>query len=80
MRLAAAISLVLACVASAAAAVELHAPPIEPGSAPVVRITGLEEGQPVRLWTVRHFTKWQEVQGKWVEVPVKLYAWASSSS
>lgn len=76
MRLAAAISLVLACVASAATAVELHALPIEPGSAPVVRITGLKEGQPVRLWTVRHFTKWQEVKGKWVEVPVKLYAWA----
>ncbi len=76
MRLAAAVGLFLTCGTPDAAVVEVRTPPVEPGYAPVVQINGLAEGQPVRLWTVRRFTKWQEANGKWIEVPVQLYAWA----
>lgn len=76
MRLALAVILVMACRTAGAAGIEFRTPPIEPGSPPIVQVTGLADGQVVRLWTVRSFTKWQEVEGRWVEVPVTLYAWA----
>lgn len=76
MRLAAAVGLFLTFGTPDAAVVEVRTPPVEPGYAPVVQINGLAEGQLVRLWTVRRFTKWQEANGKWIEVPVQLYAWA----
>lgn len=54
----------------------LPPPPLVSGFAPRVQLTALPDGVPVRIWTVRRFTKWQEVEGKWTEVPVELFAWA----
>ena len=63
--------------ATCATAGELIAPaPSESGSPPTIQVLGLAEGQQVRLWTIRRFTRWQEAGGKWVEVPIVLYAWA----
>lgn len=63
--------------ASAAAAPRLPTPaPIVSGFAPAITVEGLQNKDQVRLWTVRRFTRWEEIDGRWTEVQVVLYAWA----
>ncbi len=50
--------------------------PIVPGFAPAIEVHGLAQDDRVRLWTIRRFTRWEQREGRWVEVPVTLHAWA----
>ncbi len=69
-------SLVLAAALSAATPQLTPIEPIMIGFPPKIEVSGLEPGNRVRIWTVRNFAKWQEVEGRWVPVPISLHAWA----
>ena len=71
------ISPLLLAAALASAAPKLE--PVEPtvsGFPPKIEVSDLDPDDRVRIWTVRTFSKWQEVDGRWLPVPVELRAWA----
>nr|WP_162486414.1 acyl-CoA thioesterase/BAAT N-terminal domain-containing protein [Stenotrophomonas acidaminiphila] len=67
--------LLAAGLAASAPALE-PPPPVVAGFPPQVRVVGLEPGDQVRLRTVRRFARWEQIKGRWTQVPVVLHAWA----
>lgn len=61
--------------ASAAAEPRLAVEPLVGGRPARIAVTGAPPGAQVRIEIVRRFSRWQEVDGQWREIPVVLRSW-----
>lgn len=71
----AAAAFILAFSTPVAAEPQLTVAPLIGGRPASIAVTGVTPGTDVRIDVVRRFSRWQEVDGQWLEVPISLRSW-----